>query len=112
MHRHTKDRKMKITLTAEYPAYYGHEERPETETITAGDYRELINKLIDEDDKYHYGIHASTCPAAYFWHSPDSYDLDEDAVIPAKPDYTPELATSLARAVFNTSHIKIQVVPE
>lgn len=83
--------------------------------ITATTYEELIGKLIDYDEQY--TNHTSDgYESVFYWHSPDSYTLDEDEEEPEHPEYTADLAVDFAKHVFDTPHVTLResapIVPD
>lgn len=74
-----------------------------------GSLQQIINELIDYNDREGNADLAADYWPYVYWSEPDSFTLDDEEEAPERPDYTANVATSIASSVLDESpeHITI-----
>lgn len=95
-----------MTTYALICTHYNH---PRKKEVVSGSLEEIINSLIEYNDRWGNADLAADYWAYAYWADPESFTLDDDEQAPEKPDYTTDVATTLASTVLDESpkHITI-----
>ena len=92
-----------------YALTCNHHNHPAKTDVFTGSLREVIDALIDHNDRWgNANLAADYWPYVY-WAEPDSFTLDDEEEAPETPDYTADVAIAIASSVLDESpkHISI-----